>query len=66
MTELYIVMGAVLGLLAGVCINAKGIEERDQRITELENVCQSNNETINRLRRENERLKKRKDNENKV
>lgn len=62
---LYVLLGAGLGLLAGICVNAKGKQERDDRIKELEkdiivrqNVADALNDSVNRLRRENERLKK--------
>ena len=58
MTELYITIALLIGLAMGLWIGRTSRKERDQRIIELENVCNSNNETINRLRRENERLKK--------
>ena len=63
--ELYIVIAGIIGLLIGLRISKTGIKERDKRIQELEyelgvkqNVIDSNNDTINRLRRENDRLKK--------
>ena len=62
---LYVLLGAALGLVAGICINAKGKQESDDRIKELEkdiivrqNVADALNDSVNRLRRENERLKK--------
>ena len=58
MTELYITIALLIGLAMGLWIGRTSRKERDQRIIELENACNSNNETINRLRRENERLKK--------
>ena len=58
MTELYIAIALLAGLAMGLWIGRTARKERDQRITELENVCNSNNDNINRLRRENERLRK--------
>jgi len=65
MTELYIAIGIIVGLAVGLLIDRNARRERDERINELEkelktkqNVCESNNGTINRLRRENEQLKK--------
>jgi len=65
MTELYIAIGIIIGLCIGLVIDRNARRERDDRINELEkelktkqNVCESNNGTINRLRRENEQLKK--------
>ena len=63
--EITIAIAGIIGLIVGLQINKTGINERDKRIQELEyelgvkqNVIDSNNDTINRLRRENERLKK--------
>jgi len=65
MTELYIAIGIIIGLCIGLLVDHNARRERDERINELEkelktkqNVCESNNGTINRLRRENEQLKK--------
>jgi uncharacterized membrane-anchored protein YhcB (DUF1043 family) len=65
MTELYIAIGIIIGLCIGLVIDRNARRERDVKINELEkelktkqNVCESNNGTINRLRRENEQLKK--------
>lgn len=63
--ELTIAIASLLGLIVGLLIGKKGRNERDKRLQELQyennvkqNVIDSNNDTINRLRRENERLKK--------
>lgn len=63
-TELYLVIGIILGLAVGLLIDRNARKERDERIKELENelnvkqnICDSNNDTINRLRRENDKLK---------
>ena len=68
MIELCICGGILLGLIVGMYIGHAAREERDQKIAELEgeltvkrNVCESNNATISRLRKENERLKKTKE-----
>lgn len=60
----YIIIAGLIGLLVGILICRDGIKERDKIIQELEydihvkqNVIGSNNETINRLRRELEKLK---------
>jgi len=66
MIEFYIVIGGCIGLALGLFIDRNARHERDQRIAELEqertvlqNICDSNNGTISRLRRENDKLKKR-------
>jgi predicted RNase H-like nuclease (RuvC/YqgF family) len=62
---LYLAIGILLGLFVGLCIDKNARYERDERIRDLEselvvkqNVADALNETVNRLRRENEKLKK--------
>jgi hypothetical protein len=57
-TELYIAVAAILGIIVGMGIGIKGRKERDNTIAALEqdlqikrNVCESQNETISRLRK---------------
>lgn len=56
--ELAIMIGGVVGMIIGIIISDKGREERDERIKELEgeltvkqNVIESQNDTIIRLRK---------------
>lgn len=56
--ELAIVIAGILGLVVGLQINKTGIKERDARISELEkeltvkqNVADSLNATVQRLRK---------------
>lgn len=58
MTDLYTTIGILLGLVVGLLIGHKGRKERDERIAELEkeitvkqNVVESQNGTISRLRK---------------
>lgn len=62
--HLTIVIVSVFCILLGLWIGHNARKERDQQINKLEyeltvkqNIIDSNNETINRLRRENEKLK---------
>lgn len=64
--EIAITISAIIGLCIGLYANHKGIKERDERIHELEgeltvkqNVCESNNATITRLKKELKTLKSR-------
>lgn len=61
-TELYIAVAAILGIIVGMGIGLKGRKERDERIAALEhelnvkrNVCDLQNATISRLRRKLEK-----------
>lgn len=56
--ELAIAISGLVGLFIGLAIGKNGRKERDQRITELEkelttirNVCDAQNDTINRMRK---------------
>lgn len=56
--EIAITISAIIGLCIGLYANRKGIKERDERIAELEheitvkqNVVESQNATIGRLRK---------------
>lgn len=56
--ELAIVIAGIIGLIVGLQINKTGIKERDARISELEkeltvkqNVADSLNSTVQRLRK---------------
>lgn len=62
--EIAIAVSAIIGLCLGLYANHKGIKERDERIHELEgelavkqNVCEAQNATIGRLRKELDTLK---------
>ena len=62
--EIAISVSAIIGLVVGLYANHKGIKERDERIHELEgeltvkqNVAESLNATVQRLRRELNKLK---------
>ncbi len=62
--EIAITISAIIGLCIGLYANHNGIKERDERIHELEgeltvkqNVAESLNATVQRLRRELNRLK---------
>ena len=64
MTELYIAVSAVLGLIVGLGIGIKGRVERDERIKRLEeeltirrNVVKSRNEDNVKLRKERKNAK---------
>lgn len=57
-TELYLVIGIILGLAVGLLIDRNARKERDERIKKLEgemtvkqNVVESQNATIGRLRK---------------
>lgn len=61
-TELYIAVAAILGIIVGMGIGIKGRKERDNTIAALEhelnvkrNVCESQNATISRLRKKLEK-----------
>lgn len=63
-TQLTIAIAGVIGLIIGLLIDRNARRERDQQIHRLEyeltvkqNIIDSNNDTINRLRRENDKLK---------
>lgn len=65
-TDFCIAISAIISFALGLCVDRKARKERDEEIARLnkevvtlQNVCESNNDTINRLRRENERLKRR-------
>lgn len=58
MTELYLVIGIILGLAIGLLIDRNARKERDERITKLEkelnvkqNVAEALNATVQRLRK---------------
>lgn len=62
--ELAIAISGLVGLYIGLAIGKNGRKERDERITELEkelttirNVAESQNDTINRMRKKIERKK---------
>lgn len=62
--EIAIVVGGIIGLALGLYASRKGIKERDERIHELEgkltvkqNVCEAQNATIGRLRKELDTMK---------
>lgn len=62
--EIAIAVSAIIGLCLGLYANHKGIKERDEHIHELEgeltvkqNVSESLNATVQRLRRELNKLK---------
>lgn len=62
--KLTIAIAGVIGLIIGLLIDRNARRERDQQIHRLEyeltvkqNIIDSNNDTINRLRRENDKLK---------
>ena len=68
--EIAITISAIIGLCIGLYANRKGIKERDERIHELEgelavkqNVCEAQNATIGRLRKELDTLKGRRQGE---
>lgn len=57
-TQLIIIIAGIIGLVVGLAIGRQGRRERDQRIGKLEqelttirNVCEVQNDTINRLRK---------------
>lgn len=57
-TELYLVIGIILGLAVGLLIDRNARKERDERIAKLEkelnvkqNVAESLNATVQRLRK---------------
>lgn len=63
-TRLIIAIAGIIGLIIGLLIDRNARRERDQQIHRLEyeltvkqNIIDSNNYTINRLRRENDKLK---------
>lgn len=63
-TQLTIAIAGIIGLIIGLMIDRNARRERDQQIHRLEyeltvkqNIIDSNNDTINRLRRENDKLK---------
>ena len=69
--ELTIAIAGIIGILIGLAIDWNARLERDQQIHRLEyelnvkqNIIDSNNDTINRLRRENDKLKKKNNNNN--
>ena len=64
MIDLYVVIGIILGFAAGLFIRHSAIKDRDEEIDRLnkeltvkQNICEANNATITRLRKECNRLK---------
>jgi len=62
--ELYIAVSGIIGLIIGLMIDRNARRERDSRISELEqeltvkqNVCEAQNDTINRLKKKLDRYK---------
>ena len=63
--SIYIAIAGIICFFLGWFTNHRGKKDRDAHIQELEydllvkqNIINSNNEAINRLRQENEKLKK--------
>lgn len=61
-TQLIIIIAGIIGLIVGLAIGRQGRRERDARIGKLEqelttirNVCEAQNDTINRLRKKLEK-----------
>lgn len=57
-TQLTIIIAGIVGIIVGLAIGRQGRKERDARIGKLEqelttirNVCEAQNDTINRLRK---------------
>lgn len=57
-TQLTIAIAGIIGLCIGLMIDRNARKERDERISELEqelivkqNVCEAQNDTINRLKK---------------
>lgn len=62
--EITIAMAGIIGLVVGLAIDRNARKERDERIKELEgeltvkqNVCDSLNETVQRLRKKLDKKK---------
>lgn len=62
--EITIAMAGIIGLVVGIMIDRNARKERDERIKELEgeltvkqNVCDSLNETVQRLRKKLDKKK---------
>lgn len=58
MTELYIAVSAVLGLIVGLGIGIKGRVERDERIKRLEEELAVTRNVIKSLNEDNVKLRK--------